>query len=466
MAFLASRNPPRPPNIHSYSTPSIASSGHSKHAPPSTINQPITLTKRLLFPHLPPTDPIPPLLTSPDAPPAVNAELYDFIALALRAYVNPWWSKITRYDKEFLLEITRILTVVVRALEARVLATDLDPLVFRDLPAVLTEHLVDYRAATQKLDTSYALGGSCSLPALFHARQQHIGVTAEGQLDEVYLRTAIDAVLKACLPEEDWEPDPERYIIREVILKVVCQDVVPKITQPWFVYKAVLDLLGPAEASAKPLKVESSTVIEDFVLVESSCIIPDCLFVSITSVPAPSNDDHRRFASSAIATISEMLVSAFRPFLDRLLPHFLYTHVLTPSTLTHTVSTAKRTLFPNGYPAPAPPDPIPEEQLAIRAALAARVAQLIPNFLSPFILGPTPAASAATLDVLLDPFSSQACNAHLVLLILDLFLGTLFPELLPPKPVPSPATAEVDVEQEDDLIGRGISITPPGSMPP
>lgn len=48
------------------------------------------LHRRLLFPGLPASSPIPPLL--PDASPELNAELYDFIALALRAYVHPWWS--------------------------------------------------------------------------------------------------------------------------------------------------------------------------------------------------------------------------------------------------------------------------------------------------------------------------------------------------------------------------------------
>jgi len=45
------------------------------------------------------------------------------------------------------------------------------------------------------------------------------------------------------------------------------------------------------------------------------------------------------------------------------------------------------------------------------------------------ILGPTPAARAHTMDALLEPLSVQACNAHLVVVILDIMFLALFPEL-------------------------------------
>ena len=35
----------------------------------------------------------------------------------------------------------------------------------------------------------------------------------------------------------------------------------------------------------------------------------------------------------------------------------------------------------------------------------------------------------AAIDGILDPLSSQACNAHLLLFILDLVVVTVFPEL-------------------------------------
>ncbi|ETW87481.1 hypothetical protein HETIRDRAFT_469562, partial [Heterobasidion irregulare TC 32-1] len=238
--------PPRP-------SPSLASSTRSAkpQPPPSPAPAlPATLAKRLLFPHLPPGTPIPPLL----ADPALDAELYDFLALALRAFVTPWWSKITRYDKEFLPHITHILSAVLRALDARIRATDPAPLLCRHVPALLAQHYDDYRAAARDLHSSRAQAGALSLPALFHARQQHIAVSPDGVLDELYVRTVLDAVLNACLPAEDWDAEPERYIVREIVLHVVCSSVVPKITQPWFIHKSILDLLGPEVAPLTDVK--------------------------------------------------------------------------------------------------------------------------------------------------------------------------------------------------------------------
>jgi hypothetical protein len=175
--------------------------------------------------------------------------LYDFIALALRAFVNPWWSKITRYDKDLVPEITRILTFVVRALEQRILTADLSALLFRDLPTIVTQHYRDYRNASSKLFTSYASGSSVSLPQLFHQLQPHMAISPEGQLQDEYFRQIVDHILKTCLPPEDYESEAERFLVREIVLKVILQDVIPKITQPWFIQKLILDEIAP------PLKV-------------------------------------------------------------------------------------------------------------------------------------------------------------------------------------------------------------------
>ena len=201
------------------------------------------IAKRLLFPSLPHDAPLPSLLLSPAANTDLNPELYDFIALALRAFVIPWWSKISRYDKEFIPQITHVLTTVVRVLEARILAVDLPLLLLRHVPTILTQHYRDYRNVTAKLSTSYASGGAASLPQLFHQLQPHIAVSADGKIDAEYLRQVVNLILNVCLPDEDYQPEAERFIIREIIIKVLLNDVVPKITQPWFIEQNLLHLL-------------------------------------------------------------------------------------------------------------------------------------------------------------------------------------------------------------------------------
>lgn len=211
---------------------------------------PLPLSRRLLFPTLPASAPVPPILASDVAPELTN-ELYTFIALALRAFVNPWWTKITRYDKEFLPEINRIVCIVVRAMETRLTNTDLAPLAFHDLPVLVTQHYRDIRSASAKLSTSYAPGSSSSLSASFHQLQPHMAVSSAGDaVDEVYVRQIVDHILKSCLPEEDYAPEVERFIVREIVVKVL-SDSLQKIAEPWFLYKIVTDLLPAEEESVK-----------------------------------------------------------------------------------------------------------------------------------------------------------------------------------------------------------------------
>jgi hypothetical protein len=185
-------------------------------------------------------------------PSELTHESYEFIALSLRAFVHPWWSKITRYDKELLPDITRILTICIRALEARSLAVDLSALVYKDIPALVTQHFRDYRNAQAKLSTSYATGGAAPLPQLFHQLQPHMAVSADGKIDEEYFRQILDHILKTCLPQEDYDAEPERYIIREVVLKVLLKDIIASITQPWYLHRLLLDFIGSEEEMLLP----------------------------------------------------------------------------------------------------------------------------------------------------------------------------------------------------------------------
>ncbi|KAF7306701.1 PXA domain-containing protein [Mycena indigotica] len=493
-------------------TPSIVSQSKGPNQP--------NLAKRLLFPNS--TGDIPPLFSSPNTPPELTAEVYDFIALALRAFVNPWWTKITRYDKQFLPDITRILTHVVRALETRVHGRDLAPLVFRDVPTIVTQHYRDYRNAEAKANSSYASGGALPIPVLFHNLQPHMAVSADGSIDEEYMRQIIDHILKSCLPPEDYAPDPERFVIREIVLKILLKDVIPKITQPWFIHKIILDQLGqddmvlpesrPESPAASPLSFHTLIVVflSAIQTLSGTCLaminaykqavstikrvnqtptrppisrrvstpLPVPLSPSIsasssvssytpsqdttlTSNPpsAPLTNDYAlpalylvseifstqaRMAASSIMHPLLLLAVSFTPFLDRqvatlpfdasadvvnprLLPYLLM-QALSPKLLLTTIRNAKRTLFPNGYPAPPPIDPTLEEQAQMRARLLAYRGKSgwVETHILPLFLGPDPSMTLATA---IDPLSSRECNVHLIMLLLDCIIGTLFPEL-------------------------------------
>jgi len=57
--------------------------------------------------------------------------------------------------------------------------------------------------------------------------------------------------------------------------------------------------------------------------------------------------------------------------------------MLSPGRLVDIIQIAKKTLFPNGYLAPPPIDPTPEEQVVIRERLAARIKEVVPGRLNP-----------------------------------------------------------------------------------
>ncbi|KAE9409672.1 hypothetical protein BT96DRAFT_984722 [Gymnopus androsaceus JB14] len=511
--------------------PSMASNSNSSHATNYAANKSVPLAKRLLFPTAPASSfDFPPLFLT-TVPPELDAELYDVIALALRAFVQPWWTKITRYDKEFLPIITEILTQVFRTFEERLAQAqkrgDVAELAFKDIPLIITQHYHDFRTAQSKLNSSYAAGGALSLPILFHASQSHIAVKPGGEIDLDYVRFLVDHILKTCLPKQDWDPEAERVIVREIIVKIVAKDILGKITQPWFIEKLILDQLmmnipSTKSKDTKPhqngFSLHSALIailtliqsISGFCLAlahayrqavvtikevnqhsdisesaaptpppahpqEASSSLPpfpfdiDPLSVSQTpserSTPSPKHSissssnspEHipfastdssdqlnllhdlatypllmltevfttdSRFASSTIMSTAGMVASqgvAGRWF-DKFLPYLL-TRIMSASLIQTITRSAKRTLFPNGYPAPPPIDPTPEEQAETRR----RLVNFLDGYaLAPLLLGPHP---SDTISAALEPLESRECNVHLIMILLDRILGVLFPEL-------------------------------------
>ena len=215
-------NPGMPPSFRSQQSQStLAQQSQSSNS----------LSHRLLFPNgvkcevkSASSNSLPPLFATPVSN-ELTEELYDFIALALRAFVLPWWSKITRYDKEFLPQINHILTHVFRSLESRILSqtfnNELCGLVFEDIPTIVTQHFKDFRNAQSKIDSAYASGGSLSLPKLFHQLQPLMGVDSAGKVNHEYIRQVIDHVLRVSLPEEDYGSEAERCVRSKKLAMVI-----------------------------------------------------------------------------------------------------------------------------------------------------------------------------------------------------------------------------------------------------
>ncbi|KAF9270429.1 hypothetical protein L218DRAFT_1071863 [Marasmius fiardii PR-910] len=556
---------------------------------------PQSLAHRLLFPNDPNSTSFPPLFSSP-IPPDLTVELYDFIALALRAFVLPWWSKITRYDKEFLPQINQILTHVFRSLESRIVSQtfkrELPELLFEDIPILVTQHYKDFRNAQSKVASSYASGGSLSFPMLFHQLQPHIGVDGEGKVSYEYIRQIIDHALRDCLPDDDHGPESERFIVREIVVKIVVEDVLPKVTQPWFIYKVILDLLDEQDSGNSPSSAAQVTqsrggtkdasdssntphspsgspfssllilFLSTIQSISGACLAlvhaykqvvvtvkqvnassknsPQRLEQRLSTLPengasletkgkraslintvplyrTPSHDSHRtsvsvpvtsptstesmpisrvsslsssepstfsifphssspsskggqngindvralkpntpgfahsplillseiftlyeRHASRTIVGTAEMLVGALNTegFVDRLFSHLLNQHLLNSGTLLNIVRSAKKALFPNGYPQPAPPDPSPEETAEMRRRIitffnrtngkGGKRRSKVTLTVIQLLLGSDP---EKTMERALEPLGSRECNVHLILILVDRIICEVWPEL-------------------------------------
>jgi hypothetical protein len=84
-----------------------------------------------------PIDEILPPLTSSNE---VDLQLYAFIAIIIREFVQTWYTKITP-DQIFVEEVVKIIAHCTRALEQRLRKVDLESLLFDELPELLDVHV-------------------------------------------------------------------------------------------------------------------------------------------------------------------------------------------------------------------------------------------------------------------------------------------------------------------------------------
>lgn len=79
---------------------------------------------------------LPPLTSRND----VDLQLYAFLAIVLKEFVQAWYGKITP-DESFVAEIVQIVAHCTRALEQRLRKVDLESLLFDEIPDLLDRHI-------------------------------------------------------------------------------------------------------------------------------------------------------------------------------------------------------------------------------------------------------------------------------------------------------------------------------------
>ncbi|KPV73756.1 uncharacterized protein RHOBADRAFT_16967, partial [Rhodotorula graminis WP1] len=217
--------------------------------PPSAPGTPAVLPllhQRILFP--PSSTARPPRILHSPAHSTLDPVILDLIALALRAFVTPWYNGgISRDpDKAFLQAVTAVLVQVIQALEVRLATVDWAELVVRDVPELVAAHYRDWDLATERAGSGSA--HNLSPEELFHNLEPHIAISLSTaphgsssrasvpHVDKVYLRTLVDHLLKALLPPDDYRAETERAIVREILVGVVFGAVFNRVAQPWFLH--------------------------------------------------------------------------------------------------------------------------------------------------------------------------------------------------------------------------------------
>ncbi|GAA5975400.1 hypothetical protein JCM5350_006469 [Sporobolomyces pararoseus] len=428
--------------------------------------------------------PSPPRILHSSSHATLDPLILDLIALSLRAFVTPWYNGgISRDpDKDFLQAVTAVLIHVIQALEVRLATVDWTELLLRDLPTVLENHYRDWDSANEKAGGSSA--HNLSTEEMFHHLQPHIAISLSGspptpQVDPVYLRTLVDHLLKLLLPPEDYRAETERAIVREVLVGVVFGSVFGKVAQPWFLHGVIARVLEGREAEKTAVKKGSSSSsptesistlppsILDQVLstigqvpsvVSSALTAVTKLLVAANSTVLPSHHStseepfYQNLFSLALAvlpsssTLSQLVhftsipLSCLSGTLDALLHQTVTKSLTTEQTMKTVLEGIIRGMFPNdGWPAPKEPDPDERGREELKRRCEEAVARLLPNKPSSFFYPSDESTALSTTHEtpsfllaqhLLRPLSSHVANVHLFVLVVDLFVGRLFPELV------------------------------------
>lgn len=66
-----------------------------------------------------------------------------------------------------------------------------------------------------------------------------------------YLRSLIESILQSSLPDRDWQPEVERYIIREIILNSILAPILYELTRPDVIYDRLIHLLQQPDPPAQ-----------------------------------------------------------------------------------------------------------------------------------------------------------------------------------------------------------------------
>ncbi|GMM36680.1 hypothetical protein DASC09_040050 [Saccharomycopsis crataegensis] len=223
-----------------------------------------------------------PALTSSGS---VDIELYCFIGLLFKNFINEWYFKITEND-EFISEVVDVMAHITRELETRVRKVRLEDFIFDHAPYILDNHQQFYNYCLDNLDSQYvqettmneAFDALNSHPALSMRFRQYHHSKGDGlnhrssdddinqnftfndsfynetlreprsdleevsRLEENYLGIISKGALALLLPVDVSDSDLARYFVRSVMANIVLRILTKQLSEPDIIYSILLGI--------------------------------------------------------------------------------------------------------------------------------------------------------------------------------------------------------------------------------
>ncbi|PQE13134.1 PXA domain-containing protein [Rutstroemia sp. NJR-2017a BBW] len=208
-----------------------------------------------------PIDEILPPLTSSNE---VDLQLYAFIAIIIREFVNSWYAKITP-DQVFVEEIVKIIAHCTRALEQRLRKVDLESLLFEELPDLLDTHVRIYRTAHYPLHPPpvtvnprqvYHSLWPCAPLSPVPVEGDDDAKKAQSNNEAAYRQLTVYGILAVLLPTEDLDNGCLTSLVGQIFSEMILGGGIGgKACEPWLLWEGIMKIAEVIQN--RPSKSES-----------------------------------------------------------------------------------------------------------------------------------------------------------------------------------------------------------------
>ncbi|CZR66101.1 related to MSS51 protein [Phialocephala subalpina] len=203
---------------------------------------------------------LPPLTSSNE----VDLQLYAYISIIIRDFVQTWYGKITP-DQTFVEEIVRIIAHCTRALEQRLRKVNLESLMFDELPELLEAHVQAYRTSHTTLhpppfeqDPRQIYHSLWPFPPLSPVpRDGDQSAKLQQEHESAYRQLLVQGVLAVLLPTEDLENECLTAIVGQIFSDMIIGGSIGgKISEPWMLWEGITKIAEAIKAQLPKSKAQ------------------------------------------------------------------------------------------------------------------------------------------------------------------------------------------------------------------